>query len=317
MQLDEHINTYGSFLRKKYGHRVFKAGVSTGIQCPHRDESGGCIFCLPETYNDISIEHDIPPIHQLEQIIPKIKKGTKVGSNNKPSFLAYFHSGTATAGDRRVLEYKFLNALKYKEVCGLVISTRPDYIDEEILSILNNLPGDIYLELGLQSIHNKSLKFLNRGHEFSEIEKALELCDKYQVRTGVHLILGIPGEDKADLMETISYVNGKKIISEVKLHNLVVYQRTPLAGYSQEIRDMIPEFEEYIELLGITISFLRPDIVIGRLFTSNVKGNNQALNSFRYIVKNCRYGVKRDWMNRLVHYLKENNIIQGIHYEAI
>ena len=107
MRLEERVNTYGNYLKQRYGQRVFRVGLSTGFECPHRLSTGGCIFCLPETYTDSSLDKPLSPERQLAEIIPKVKRGVKIPENTSSKFLAYFHSGTATYGDPELLHKIF------------------------------------------------------------------------------------------------------------------------------------------------------------------------------------------------------------------
>ncbi len=297
-RLEERVNTYGNYLKKLYGRRTFRAGISINKECPHRIMSGGCIFCLPETYSDSSLSKQYEPAQQLEKLIPKIKKGC-----GDVDLLAYFHHNTSTAGEVDELKQIFDGTLEHSEIKGLIISTRPDYLDLKIVEMLKNLKGDIFLEIGLQSIHQRSLDFLNRGHTLDDFARAIELCERYEIRTGVHLILGIPGETETDILETIRYLNNLQVISQIKFHNLVIYRGSKLASLPREVSDSIPGLDDYISLLATVLQHTEGDKVISRFFTSNVKRNEIALNSFP--------GYKREWQNRLAAYLKDHNIRQG------
>ncbi|MBW6515092.1 MAG: TIGR01212 family radical SAM protein [Candidatus Cloacimonetes bacterium] len=298
-RLEERINTYGTYLKQQYGTRTFRVGLSTGIACPHRENNDGCIFCLPETYTDQIQSDSNNPESQLDLLIPKVKKGC-----GDVGILAYFQHDTSTAGDLQELKQIFDNTLKHSEIKGLIISTRPDFLNEEIMEMLKDLQGDIFLEIGLQSIHQSSLDLLNRGHSMRDFERAIKLCENYEIETGVHVILGIPGESLDDMLSTIRYINNKDIITQIKFHNLVVYKDTKLASFPQEVINTIPKLNEYITLLGTLLQHTKGDKVISRLFTSNVNRSNLALNPFP--------GIKRQWLNKLNAYLNENSIVQGI-----
>jgi len=298
LRLEERVNTYGSHLKQKYGRRVFRAGISTGFDCPHRKEKGGCVFCLPETFTDSEIKTDMSPLEQLELIVPKIKKGCGVDK-----VLAYFQDNTSTAANPEKLRKIFANALQHSDVIGLIISTRPDAIDEDVLEMLISLQTDICLEIGVQSIHQKSLDLLRRGHSMKEVERAIRLTEEYGVELGIHLILGIPGESLEDMIETVQYFNTKKSVTQLKLHNLIVFEGTELSQFDREILSRIPTYEEYVELLGKIVPYIGKDKVISRFFTSNLARSGSAIDAFP--------GVKRNWLSRLESHFNECDVFQG------
>lgn len=310
MELGSRVNTYGRFLKERYGKRTFRAGIALGKECQHRVRTGGCIFCQPGTFIDSEVIHFEDPAEsswkQLQNLVPKIRKGVR--QKEDLAFLAYYQDGLPYDYDTEQLRKTFLRIGDFPGVRGIIVSSRFDCITKEFISMLTGLPVDVYLELGLQSCHQKSLDFLNRNEKLSTIKSVLELCREAGLHTGVHLIIGIPGEDEKDIMETVDFVNSCRVIKEVKLHNLTVYKETPLARFPVDILDEIPSLDRYIYLLGRIVSRLRKDIVVSRFFTSNVRGNNQAVNPFS--------GVKRDWLARLSQSFDEGQIRQGMNCSA-
>ncbi|MCK4311649.1 MAG: radical SAM protein, partial [Candidatus Cloacimonetes bacterium] len=182
-------------MKHKFGTRVFRVGLSTGIKCPHRIKTGGCIFCNPETFTGEYQTRNLSIKEQLKDAVPRIKE-----SCGDVKLLAYFQDDTSTAGDIDLLKKKFKEALSHPEIIGLVISTRPDYVNDKIVELLCSFDVPVTIEIGMQSIHNKSLKFLNRGHTFKQVEKAVELCGNAGLTIGVHLIMGIPGESFENML---------------------------------------------------------------------------------------------------------------------
>jgi hypothetical protein len=306
--IEQRINTYGSYLKRKYGRRIFRVGLSINRECPHRLQTGGCSFCLPDTYTDNSLDNQTDPYKQLEQLIPKIKIGC-----GDVGLLAYFHHNTSTAGETEDLKQIFSQALKHSKIAGLIISTRPDYLNDEIVAMLSKLKGEVFLEIGLQSIHQKSLDLLNRGHTLQDFAQAMELCKEYGIDSGVHLIPGIPGETLSDMLATIAYLNDLPQVSQIKFHNLVVYRGTKLASEPEALLREIPGLTPYLALLATLLQHTRGDKVISRFFTSNVRRTNVSLNSFP--------GYKHNWLNKLTGYLNEHDIYQGsatpLPYKAI
>ncbi|MCK4655269.1 MAG: TIGR01212 family radical SAM protein [Candidatus Cloacimonetes bacterium] len=300
-RLEYRIFTYSTYMKHKFGTRVFRVGLSTGIKCPHRIKTGGCIFCNPETFTGEYQSRNLSIKEQLKDAVPRIKE-----SCGDVKLLAYFQDDTSTAGDIDFLKKKFEQAISHPEIIGLVTSTRPDYVNDKIVELLCSFDVPVTIEIGMQSIHNKSLEFLNRGYTFKDVEKAIELCGNAGLTIGVHLIMGIPGENFNDMLETIKFVSSNRYIHQVKFHNLVVYKGTKLADMVDEIP--LLSISEYIDGLAKLLPYLRGDIVISRLFTSNIGRTQIALGDF--------FGNKTKWMNELRKYIYKNNIVQGSETEV-
>ena len=294
-RLEYRIFTYSAYLSNKFGKKVFRVGLSTGKTCPHRVRNGSCIFCNPHTFTGEYQSRDLSIKEQYNDAIPRIKEAC-----GDVKLLAYFQDETSTYGDIKFLKQKFDEALSHPEVIGLVVSTRPDYINEEVIELLASYNVPVTIEIGLQSIHNRSLNLLNRGHTFEQVVKAISMCSEAGLSVGVHLIMGIPNETFNDMLETIQWISSNKNIKQVKFHNLVVYKNTKLA----QMKD-IPTYtiEEHIKNLGDLISHLRGDIAVSRLFTSNIRRTHIAVEEYK--------GNKTQWMNLLRKYLYRHNLNQG------
>jgi radical SAM protein (TIGR01212 family) len=295
-RLNHKINLYSDYLIKKFGRKVFRAGVSTGIVCPHREKNGGCNFCNPDTFTGDYQSENLSITEQLKDAVKRIK-----ASCGDVQFLAYFQDETSTAGDPEFLKSKFEEALNFPEVLGLVVSTRPDALSESVINVLKNLNKPVTIEIGLQSIHDKSLKYLNRGHTFAQADKAIQICGEAGLQVGVHLIWGVPGETFDEMKATIEYVSSNPYIKQVKFHNLIIYKETKLAETISN--NEIISIDEYIDLLCDLLPYLRGDKIITRLFTSNIKKNQLASGTIT--------GNKTKWMNQLRMQLYAENIVQG------
>jgi hypothetical protein len=308
--LHERVNVYSGYLKKKYGEKVFRVGLSTGIVCPHRSQNGGCIFCLPKSFTGDYQRSRQSVTEQLKEAIPLIYK-----SCGKVKLIAYFQDETSTACSLAELKYKIEETLLYEEIVGIVISTRPDYIQDEILAYFQTISKPILLEIGMQTIHEKSLDFLQRGHSFLQSKAALETCAKHGIPVGVHLILGIPGESLEDMKQTIQFITDNTTIQQVKFHNLVVYLGTKLHAQYQKMKIPLYTIEEHVENLTELLPFLRGDVVITRFFTSNILNTQPTFYQYE--------GNKTKWMNQLRTKLIEKNSIQGLntnkpfHFQAI
>lgn len=297
MKIEDMVLTYSTYLKKKYGRKMFRIGLSTGISCPHRQRGGGCIFCQPHTFSN-SYPSGISVREQLTQTIPTIQN--KCGD---VGLIAYFQEDTSTAGSPEKLREVFLQALDAADIKELVISTRPDYLGHEVLEVLKSIPCDVTVEIGMQTLHQKSLNYLKRGHDFDCVHQAIESCGKAGLEVGVHLMIGIPGETLDDMQQTFHYISDNNYIKQVKLHNMVIYKNTKL--YEEYLHDKIKplSIDEYIWLLRVLIQYLRGDIVLTRLFTSNLSRDGSAVGDI--------VGTKIQWTQKLARELSENNIVQG------
>ena len=294
-RLEYRIFTYSTYLLKKFGKKVFRVGLSIGETCPHRIENGGCIFCNPYTFTGEYQSQNLSIEKQYNKAIPRIKKAC-----GDVQLLAYFQDETSTYGDIEFLKQKYDEALSHPEIIGLIVSTRPDYIDKNVVKLLSSYKVPVTIEIGLQSVHNKSLEFLNRGHTFKQVEEAIKICGEAGLTVGVHLITGIPNETYDDMLSTIKWVSSNAYIKQVKFHNLAIYKNTKLA---QMKNIPIYTIEKHIKNLGNLIPHLRGDITVSRLFTSNIRRTQIAVNGYR--------GNKTQWMNELRKILYKKNLNQG------
>ena len=300
--LEERINTISKYYKNKYKKRMFRIGLSIQKTCPHQAKNGGCIFCLPNTFTDANLDKIQSVKDQIDYLIPKIEK--KCG---QVGYIAYFQDNTSTYGDPEFLKRCFLEADNHQMIDEIIISTRPDYLNSEMIKIFSCLNKPLTIEIGIQTIHDKSLLFLNRNHTQQDNEDSINLLKEHDIRTGVHLILGIPCETTKDVMETIYWINLKKI-SEVKLHHLIAYEGTKLGDLfiNKQIKFPFSSFEDYLLLLSKIILKINPNCNISRFFTSNLNQTMSALNQFP--------GIKKIWLNELTKYLNQHDIHQGTEY---
>lgn len=297
-ELETLVYMYSSFLKRKYGMKVFRVGLSTGLTCPHRIKTGGCIFCHPATFTGEYQSAVFSIEEQLNKAVPRIKK-----TCGAVKLLAYFQDETSTAGELVYLDKKYRSAVEHPDIIGLIVSTRPEYVNQKIIDLLKSYNVPVTIEIGLQTAKEESLKFLNRGHDLNDVKKAINLCEQNHLDLGVHIIIGIPGETIEDMQNTIQFINSCQTIKEIKFHNLVVYKQTPLAVLYQQNKFKILNIDEYISILCQLIPYLRGDIVISRFFTSNIRRTQIALGDYS--------GSKPEWLNKLRLALIQQNIFQG------
>jgi uncharacterized protein len=258
-------NAYGRFLRQKFGCRVYKISVDAGFTCPNRDGSvgiGGCTYCNNASFRPRSAERKMSVGDQISQGIEYL--ANRFGARR---FIVYFQSYTNTYAALDQLIPLYESALALPEVVGLAIGTRPDCVDDEKLAWLEKRAKDsmITLEYGLESIHNSTLTLINRGHDVDCWFDAVRRSSGRGISLCAHLILGLPGETREDMLAAAPALSDTGLDS-LKIHHLHVVRNTAMAGEYE--RDPFPLLgcEEYLELAVDFLERLNPAIKIQRLF---------------------------------------------------
>jgi uncharacterized protein len=252
------------FCRKKFGARVWKLSVDAGCSCPNRDGTLGtlgCTFCDPESF---SPSRRLGLASVSEQIEEGIRRLTKC--RRAKQFLAYFQPATNTYGPLDRLRKAYEQALAHPQVVGLMIGTRPDCVSDEILDLLAELAGRTWLvvEYGLQTIHDRTLDLLGRGHHYDAFLDAYHRSRRRNLNVGVHVILGLPGESRDDMLATARAL-ARLDLHSVKPHNLYAVRNTRLADDVAAGRVRLPEFAEYVGYLVDFLEQLPEHFVIERL----------------------------------------------------
>ncbi len=258
-----------SFLKNKFGEKVYRISVDAGFTCPNRDGSkgtGGCIYC---SGSGAGAAYASPGLSVPEQIRKGIEiVGKRYGTKK---FIAYFQPFSNTYGRAADLLKLYKSALGFPEICGIAIGTRPDCIDEEKIEMLNGLSQETFLivEYGAQSMHDKTLEKINRCHSAEENVSAVKMTVKSgRIHTVAHLILGLPGESEPDMIESVSELIGTGI-NGFKFHHLYVENGTALEKEFMAGNIPLLGRDEYIEILAKIIRILPDDIVIHRLFSDS------------------------------------------------
>ena len=256
---------FGDHLRDKFGCRVLKLPINAGMSCPNRDgtlSSEGCIFCstdgsaAPATYcgGDICAQ-----MNNAKSRFKRIEEETK--------FIAYFQAFTNTYASINKLKELYNAAISVSDIVGLMIGTRPDCLNDDVLNLISEYKKDdfeLWVEIGMQSAFNKSLNFLNRGHSYEDTVDAVHRAAKLGLNTCLHVILGIPGETWDDMMETALHTASLPI-NGIKFHHMHVIRGTKLEEmYNTESISML-SMQEYVSVLCDFIERLRPETLIHRL----------------------------------------------------
>lgn len=261
---DKKYHTFDYEMKKIFKEKAIKLSIDGGFTCPNRDGTvgkKGCIFCSERGSGDFNSDKHKSITEQIEEQKQVMSKKWK-----SSTFIAYFQSYTNTYDSVENLRKKFYEAMSCENIKALAIATRPDCIDSEILELLEEISSKtlLWVELGLQSISDKTASFLRRGYKLEQFNAAYAMLKSKNINTVVHLILGIPGETKEDILDSVKLISEKKPWG-VKLHMLHVLKNTDLALYYEKTNFSLLTQEEYVELVCDALELLHPETVVHRL----------------------------------------------------
>ncbi len=257
---NKQYHTLNYFYKNKFGKKVFKVSLNPGFGCPHQKNGKGCIFCAKE-----SGEFAGSPLDPLSIQFEKVKTVMEKKWPNS-YYIGYFQAGTNTYAPLPVLKKCYEEILNIPNVVGLSIATRSDAINDDVLDYLEQLNKKTFLtvELGLQTIHDKTLKLINRGHDLNNFVQCFHKLKSRGINVVVHIINGLPGETKEDMIATVKYLNDLKI-DGIKIHMLHILKNTTLEElYNQKPFHVLTK-EEYIDIVCDQLTYLDPKIVIHRI----------------------------------------------------
>ena len=264
--------TYSDYLSSIFPTRVQKISINAGFTCPNRDGRvgvGGCTYCNNQTFNPEYCKSDKSVSQQIEEGINFFRK-----KYENQLYLAYFQAYTNTYGSLSELKAKYEEALSHEGVVGLVIGTRPDCVDDELLDYLSFLARNYYImvEFGVESTNDETLKFINRGHDFEAVKRAVQAASGRGLHTCAHLILGLPKEDREMILSHADRIS-ELPLDVVKLHQLQLIKGTVMARQFEENPEWfhLYRLDEYIGLLVDFIERLNPEFVIERFVSQSPK----------------------------------------------
>lgn len=291
------------YLRNRFGRKIYKLALSAAVTCPNRDGTKGtrgCIFCNGGS-GEFAADPTLSIAKQIEQA--KLKICTKTDTN---AYIAYFQSYTNTYAEIGYLEEIFSQAISHKEVAALSIATRPDCLAPEIIELIGRLVKNkpVFVELGLQTIHEETARYIRRGYPLSCFDEAVSRLHSTGALTVVHVILGLPSETRRQMLETVSYV-GHSGVHGIKLQLLHVLEGTDLAAEYKKGRFRTLTQEEYIDLLCDSVELLPKDMVIHRLTGDGAK---------KLLIAPQWSGNKRNVLNSVQKAFRERDIVQGRKY---
>ncbi len=255
---------FSDYLKERFNERVYKVSVDAGFSCPNKDgkfSDEGCIFCDNRTFNAYFGNQRIP-------IKEQISNGIKFGSSRyrAKKFLVYFQANTNTYASIDELKKIYDSINEFDDVAGLMIGTRPDCIDNEILDLIESYSTkyEVWLEYGLQSMHDQTLKLVNRNHTYKDFLKTYNLTKNRNIKVCPHVILGLPHETTAEMLETAKEMARLKP-DAIKIHPLHIVKDTNLEKLYKEDKFKMYSLGEYYDLLINFLRYLHPETIIARL----------------------------------------------------
>lgn len=300
-------NQYSAHLKNKFGVKVYKVTLDAGFSCPNRDGSisnGGCIFC--DDGGSFSQAHSnlLSVEEQLEVGIESLSARFKA-----KKFMSYFQAYSNTYKPLEELEKIYKSALKHPDIVGLSIGTRPDCVDGEKLKMISQFKEDYYtwIEYGLQSVHDKTLKAINRGHDFDCFLRAYEKSKEEGLNVCAHVILGLPGETKEEMLQTAQKL-AELGVDGVKIHMLCALEGTKLSKMHEAGEISFMSEEDYIHTVCDFLEILPAETTIHRLAGNGLKKN---LIAPRWI------GKKLDSLNKIDRELEKRASFQGKKYKIM
>lgn len=261
--MEIYFYSFNDYLQQKYGRRIQRLSLNAGFTCPTRDgtiDTEGCIYCNERGFSPLAGTR-LSLESQVEKAIDYAKKRYKAGG-----FAAYFQSATGTYAPLSELKKAYDIIRRFPDIVGLYISTRPDCVDEKKLDLIESYSGDydVWIEYGLQSSHDRTLEFINRRHTFRDFAEAVDKTAQRNIKVGAHVILGLPGETRDDMIKTAEKIASLPVAG-IKLHVLHVLKGTKLEKYYNKGDVSLLSFNEYINTVCDFLEATNPGCVVFRL----------------------------------------------------
>ena len=303
---NKRYHTWNYYLRNTFGEKIFKVSINAGFTCPNIDGKvayGGCTYCSKEGSGDFAG-------NPKDNLIKQFKEIKEMMLKKWPSakYIGYFQAYTNTYAPLEVLKEKYETILEQDDVVGLSISTRPDCLEDDVVEYLGELNKrtNLWVELGLQTIHDSTSKIINRGHDYKTFIEGVEKLKAKNIKTVVHIINGLPGEDYNMMMKTAKAVADLNVHG-VKIHLLHVIKGTPMAKMLEKNMMTLMTQEEYVNLVCDQLEILPSEMVIHRLTGD---GKKEDLVGPLWSLK------KWEVLNAIDDTLKSRDSYQGIKYSS-
>ena len=303
------FNSYNNYFTKQFGSRVQKISIDAGFSCPNRDgkiSTGGCTFCSNDAFNPSYCKPEKPIRQQIEEGIEFHKRRYRRANN----YLAYFQPFSNTYKPINELKAIYYQALEIPEIAGIVVGTRPDLVDENVLQLLADIQKTHYImiEYGVESVYDDTLRHVNRGHDFATAKRAIQMTHQFGLPCGAHFIFGLPGETKEMMLKAADVIS-QLPLTTVKFHQLQIFKDTTMADeyLTHPEHFHLFDLDEYIDFIIDFIERLNPSLVIER-FAGEVPP---------------RYLVSEPWMKlrydevlaRIEKQMEDKNTYQGRLFE--
>lgn len=291
-------------LKRQFGQKIYKVSLDGGMSCPNRDGTvgtGGCTFCSQGGSGEFAVGRTgYPDVwEQIEQAKTRVHR--KISGEGK--YIAYFQSYTNTYAPVDYLRTLFERAISHPDIVALSVGTRPDCLGDEVVALLKELNGQkpVWVELGLQTIHEKTAKRIHRGYRLEVFEDAYRRLKEAGLTVVVHVILGLPGETKEEMLETVDYL-GKIPVDGIKLQLLHILKGSQMATEYEKNPFSLMELEEYLDLILTCVARLPQSVVIHRLSGDGAKA---------LLIGPAWSANKKLVLNRMMQKFRENGIFQG------
>ena len=298
---NDRFYSLNNYLKEKFGKKIYKVSLDGGFTCPNRDgkiSHKGCLFCSDRGSGEFTGERGKTITEQINEQLEFIKS-----KNNDGNVIAYFQNFTNTYGDIEYLRKIYYEALSHKKVIGIAIATRPDCLDDEVLSLLSEINEKFFMwiELGLQTAKDNIAEIINRGYKTECYIQTCKKLNEKNIKFVTHMIVGLPYEEKQDLFDTVNLINKVKSWG-IKIHLLYILKSSWLEKYYNEHQFKIYERDEYTTIVLELLKRLNPEIVIHRL-TGDAKKEDLFLPLWS--------ADKRGVLNEIQRKLKLNDTYQG------
>lgn len=291
-------------LKRQFGQKIYKVSLDGGMSCPNRDGTvgtGGCTFCSQGGSGEFAVRRTgYPDVwEQIEQAKTRVHR--KISGEGK--YIAYFQSYTNTYAPVDYLRTLFERAITHPDIVALSVGTRPDCLGDEVVALLKelNCQKPVWVELGLQTIHEKTAERIHRGYRLEVFEDAYRRLKEAGLTVVVHVILGLPGETKEEMLETVDYL-GKIPVDGIKLQLLHILKGSQMAAEYEKNPFSLMELEEYLDLILTCVARLPQSVVIHRLSGDGAKA---------LLVGPAWSANKKLVLNRMMQKFRENGIFQG------
>ncbi len=265
--MSAYYNAFGPYIRSKFRENVYKVNIDGGFTCPNRDGSiayGGCIYCNNDSFRPSSCTSALSVREQVDKGIAYLSK-----RYHARKFIAYFQPYTNTYAPTEELEKIYSEALSHPDVIGIAIGTRPDAVDKEKIDLLHTLAEKYFvlIEYGLQSIHDKTLDYINRGHDYECFLNALDMTGGKGISVGAHVIVGFPTESREEMLLMADEISTLPV-RFLKIHQLQIITDTVLGNIYRTSPFPVFEYDEYLDFLVDFIERLSSEVVLQRVFAT-------------------------------------------------